>query len=203
MLTHAHSEHIGGMSSVLSNFRPRELWVSVNADTPPYLALLRIARQNGTVVRHLNAGDRLPWDGTAVQVLSPDAGYHPRDLPTNDDSLVLRIAYGKASVFAEGDAEHASEHTIAEGHPQPVTLLKVGHHGSNTSTSQDLLDALHPRAAVISCGLGNRFGHPRPQVLERLQAEGVRTARTDQMGAVQYLLQADGNIETHVLASNP
>lgn len=203
VLTHAHSDHIGGMASVLRNFRPRELWVSVDADTPPFLALLRIARQSGTVIRHLHAGDRLAWDGTGVQVLSPTAGYAPRDLPTNDDSLVLRIGYGRASVLAEGDAERSSEQVITAARAEPVTLLKIGHHGSNTSSSQELLDALHPCFAVISCGLGNRFGHPRLPVLQRLQSAGVRTARTDEMGAVQYLLRADGSIETHVIASHP
>ena len=203
VLTHAHSDHIGGMASVLRNFRPRELWVSVAADTPPFLALLRIARQNGIVVRHLHAGDRLGWDGTAVQVLSPAVDYQPHALPTNDDSLMLRIVFGQASVLAEGDAEHASEQAVADLHPEPVTLLKVGHHGSNTSTAQELLQQLQPCAAVISCGLGNRFGHPRLPVLQRLQAAGVRTARTDEMGAVQYLMRPDGSIETHVVASNP
>ena len=203
VLTHAHSDHIGGMASVLRNFRPRELWVSVDADTSPYLALLRIARQSGTAVRHLHTGDRLPWDGTSVQVLSPALQYEPHSLPTNDDSLVLRISYGRASVLAEGDAEHASEQAVADSHPEPVTLLKIGHHGSNTSTAPRLLELLHPCSAVISCGLGNRFGHPRLQVLQRLQAAGVRTSRTDEMGAVQYLMRPDGSIETHVIASNP
>ena len=203
VLTHAHSDHIGGMASVLRNFNPRELWVSVDADTPPFLALLRIARQRGTLIRHLHAGDRMTWDGTAVQVLGPAAGYVPHSLPTNDDSLVLRIAYGRASVLAEGDAEHTSEQAIVESRPLPVTLLKIGHHGSNTSTSQQLLQALHPCSAVISCGLGNRFGHPRLPVLQRLQAAGVRTSRTDEMGAVQYLMSPDGSLSTHVIASNP
>ena len=203
VLTHAHSDHIGGMASVMRNFHPRELWVSVDADTPPFLALLRTAKQRGTIIRHLHASDRLSWSGTAVEVLSPAPGYEPHRLPTNNDSLALRLVYGSASVFAEGDAEHASEHAISAAHPQPVTLLKVGHHGSNTSTTEELLEALHPRAAVISCGLGNRFGHPRPQVLQRLQAAGVRTARTDEMGAVQYLMHSDGSIDTHIIASNP
>ncbi len=203
VLTHAHSDHIGGMAAVLRNFRPRELWVSVDAGTPPFLSLLQLARDEGVAVRHLHAGDRLAWEGTTVQVLGPATTYRPEKLPTNEDSLVLRISYGKASVFTGGDAEHASEHGIAAAHPEPVTLLKAGHHGSNTSTSQELLEALHPRAAVISCGLGNRFGHPRMPVLKRLQALGVRTARTDEMGAVQYLLHADGSIQTDVLASNP
>ena len=203
VLTHAHSDHIGGMASVMRNFRPRELWISVDADTPPFLALERMARQSGIAIRHLHAGDVLPWDGTSMQVLSPLPTYQPHTLPTNDDSVVLRIAYGRASVLAEGDAEHVSERAMAMAHPASVTLLKVGHHGSNTSTAADLLDALHPCAAIISCGLGNRFGHPRLPVLQRLQAAGVRTSRTDEMGAVQYLMRSDGSIETHVIESDP
>jgi competence protein ComEC len=203
VLTHAHSDHIGGMLAVLRNFQPRELWLSVDSGSPPLQALLREAAARGIIVHHLHAGDRKEWGGTQIQVLSPSAAYVPRKLPTNDDSLVLRIDYGMASVLSEGDAEHLSEAAMMAGHLAPVTLLKIGHHGSNTSTSAEIIASLHPAAAVISCGLGNRFGHPRLPVLQRLQAAGVRTARTDHMGAVQYLLSADGRIQTHVLASNP
>ncbi len=203
VLTHAHSDHIGGMAAMMRNFAPRELWLSVDADTPPFRALVQLAKERGILVRHLHRGDGLVWSGTQIHVLNPAADYKPRKLPTNDDSLVLRIGYGRSSVLAEGDAEHPSEGGIASEGSGPVTLLKIGHHGSSTSTSDSLLQAMHPQCAVISCGLGNRFGHPRWNVLQRLQAAGVRTSRTDSMGAVQYLLHADGSIETHVLASNP
>jgi competence protein ComEC len=203
VLTHAHSDHIGGMLAVLRNFQPHELWLSVDADSPQLRALLQEAAAIGIAVRQFHAGDRKEWGGTHIQVLSPTANYLPKKPSTNDDSLVLRIEYGKSSVLSEGDAEHTSESAMLAAHLLPVTLLKVGHHGSNTSTSAEFIASLHPVAAVISCGLGNRFGHPRMEVLERLQASGVRTARTDDMGAVQYLLSADGRIETHVLASYP
>ena len=203
VLTHAHSDHIGGMAAVLRNVSPRELWVSVEPDTAPFRALLREAQRHGTRVRQLHRGDREAWDGTDVEVLGPAANYQPHRIPTNDDSLVLRIAYGRASVLAEGDAEHPWEADFAQTPQTPVTLLKVGHHGSNTSTSAEFLEAIHPAAAVISCGAANHFGHPRMAGLQRLQRAGVRTARTDNMGAVQYLLHADGSIETRVLASNP
>ncbi|AFL87332.1 ComEC/Rec2-related protein [Terriglobus roseus DSM 18391] len=203
VLTHAHSDHIGGMLAVLRNFQPHELWLSVDADSPALQALLREAARRKITVRHLHAGDTDNWGGTRLQILSPSATYAPKKTPTNDDSLVLRIDYGKASILSEGDAEHPSETAMVAARLSPVTLLKIGHHGSNTSTSAEIIAALHPTAAIISCGLGNRFGHPRMPVLQRLQAAGVHTARTDDMGAVQYLLSADGSIATHVLASNP
>jgi competence protein ComEC len=203
VLTHAHSDHIGGMSAVLRNFRPRELWLSIDFNEPRLQALLQEAMQRHIVIRRLHTGDSITWSGTHVQILSPSPNYQPRSTPTNDDSLVMRISYGLSSALAAGDAEHDSETAMLTNHVEPVTLLKVGHHGSNTSTSANLLAALHPSAAVISCGLGNRFGHPRIPVLQRLQAADVRTSRTDDMGAVQYLLHEDGRIDTHVLASNP
>lgn len=202
VVTHAHSDHIGGMTAVLRNFRPRELWVGVDAQTTSFHALMEEAARLGVAVRHVRVGDEMAWGGTQVRVLGPASGYLPKPMPTNDDSLVLRIGYGNASVLAEGDAERPSEHFLAGEAIGPVTLLKVGHHGSNTSTNAELFNMLHPRCAVISCGRGNRFGHPRMPVLQRLQAAGVQTSRTDNMGVVQYLMSADGIIETHVFASN-
>ena len=203
VLTHAHSDHIGGMAAVLRNFMPRELWVSVDADTPPFHQLMEFAHSHGIVVRHLYADDAVSWGGIAIRVLSPMRDYKPQSVPTNEDSLALELKYGSATVMAGGDAEHASESNIIGEHTGTVTLLKVNHHGSTTSTGEAFLNAVHPRYSVISCGLGNRFGHPRMPILQRLQAAGVMTARTDRMGAIQYLLHHDGSIEFHVLASHP
>ncbi len=200
-LTHAHSDHIGGMLAVLRNFRPRELWLSVDAGTPAFRALIHEATLQGITVRHMHAGDTAAWGGTSIRVLSPQPAYQPRKDPVNDDSLVLRIAYDKSSVLAEGDAERPSETVIATEDIGPVTLLKVGHHGSNTSSTDALIHAARPRAAIISCGRGNRFGHPRMPVLQRLQASHVLTARTDEMGATQYLLHNNGSFETNILSS--
>ena len=111
----------------------------------------------------------------------------------NDDCLVFTAAFGATSTLLEGDAERPAERRIAEEHPEAM-LLKVAHHGSASGTSADLLSTVHPRYAVISVGARNVYGHPRREVLERLQRAGVITYRTDEEGAISFYL--DGRTVT-------
>ncbi len=111
----------------------------------------------------------------------------PTERRDNDDSLALLIAYGDTSALLAGDLEKKMERFVATESPR-ADLLKVAHHGSATSTTPELLAAVHPRFAVISAGYQNSFGHPRKVVLDRLQAAEVRTYRTDLQGAVTFLL---------------
>jgi competence protein ComEC len=198
MLSHAHSDHMGGMPAVLRDFRPRELWISVEpGDSAALRALLKEAREQGITVRHFHAGDAFGWSDVRATVLAPEAEYSNAGSPVNDDSLVMRIDYGRSSVLLEGDAQAPSEAAmVAHGRAAPVTLLKVGHHGSRTSTNAGFLAAVAPRDAVISVGRHNTFGHPRGEVLGRLEAAHVRTFRTDWDGAETFLLGADGGIES-------
>jgi competence protein ComEC len=130
-----------------------------------------------------------------IQVLAPAPGYTNHGAPGNNDSLVLHLQYGRASVLLEGDAEAPSERAMLAAHAiSPVTLLKIGHHGSRTSTLPDLLAAAAPRDAVISVGRHNTFGHPSPGILARLGQAHVRSYRTDQFGLTQFLLTPDGTI---------
>jgi competence protein ComEC len=202
-LSHAHSDHMGGMPAVMRNFRPRELWVSIDPDSEAYRALLVEARQLGVVVRHFYAGAQLAWGGMQVTMLAPETGYTNPGEPVNDDSLVMRMQYGNSSVLLEGDAEAPSERAmLAHGRVAAVTLLKVGHHGSRTSTTQAFLDAASPKDAAISVGLGNTFGHPRYEVIERIAKTGSKLYRTDEFGLTTFLLGRDGGIHEVVGASN-
>ena len=202
VLTHAHSDHMGGMPAILRDFRPRELWISVPAHAQAFTDLLAEAAQLGITVRSLHAGDALPWGDEHIDVLSPEPAYTNPGTPKNDDSLVLRVRCRQSSLQLEGDAEAPSERAmLASGRLAPVTLLKVGHHGSLTSTTPDFLNALHPRQAVLSAGLGNHFGHPRPEILLRLAGANVRLARTDQFGLTTYLLDRDGHVTAAFAAS--
>lgn len=193
-LSHAHSDHMGGMAAVMRNFRPRELWVAVDPDSDAYRALLKEAAELHVVVRHLHAGDQTEWSGTKVKVLSPQNSYANTGEPANDDSLVMRVEYGKASVLLEGDAESSSEQAMLAYGLAPVTLLKVGHHGSRTSTTPEFFSALAPKDAVVSVGKGNTFGHPRMEVIERIAAGGTRLYRTDEFGLITFLIDQNGAI---------
>ncbi len=202
VLSHAHSDHMGGMPAVLRSFRPRELWVSIDPDSEAYRELLREATELGVTVRHMHAGDQVEWGEAKVHVLAPAPSYVNTGEPVNNDSLVLRMDYGKASVLLEGDAEAPSEQQMLLHSLQPVTLLKVGHHGSNTSTTQPFFDALAPKDAVVSVGAGNSFGHPRPEVIARVGATGTHLFRTDEFGLTTFLLDRDGSIHEKLGAWN-
>jgi competence protein ComEC len=198
-ISHGHSDHIGGMGAVLKDFRPRELWVGLLPPSPALESLIAEAHALGIeVVRHWE-GDEFELGGAKVQVLFP-----PRDWPTalepkNNDSMVLHVSYGGTSVLLEGDAEKAVERRIASLHHPRADLLKVGHHGSATSTTPEILAAVKPSFAVISVGFRTSYGLPKADVLARLQNSGVHVYRTDLNGAVTFYL--DGHTVTPWLAA--
>ncbi len=187
-LSHAHSDHMGGLPSVLRNFRPDELWVGNNPPIDAYKALLDEASMLGVHVRTLQAGDSAALGNAEINVLAPLTGYQPGTEPSNNDSLVLHVAYRGTSVLLEGDAEAPIEQGMLAENGLESTLLKVGHHGSITSTRPEFLARVGPQWAVISCGLHNRYGHPREEILAELQASHVRTFSTDIEGAVCFEL---------------
>jgi competence protein ComEC len=187
-LSHAHSDHMGGLPAILNNFHPAELWVGNNPRFGAYNALLDQAAALHIRLRTFRAGDALSFGSTQIIVLAPFRDYQPGSEPANNDSLVLHVAYGATSVMLEGDAEAPIEQDMLAEQGLASTLLKVGHHGSITSTRPEFLARVAPQWAVISCGLHNRYGHPRQEVLEELQAAQVRTFRTDINGATCFRL---------------
>jgi competence protein ComEC len=162
--------------------------VGNNPRVPVYNSLLDEAAGLHVRLRSLRAGDALSFGPTQIAVLAPFRDYQPGPEPTNNDSLVLHVTYGATSVMLEGDAEAPVEQAMLSEQGLQSTLLKVGHHGSVTSTRPAFLARVSPQWAVISCGLRNRFGHPRMEVLEALQAAKVRTFSTDIDGVACFRL---------------
>lgn len=187
-LTHAHSDHMGGMPAILNNFRPRALWVGNNPMIPEYRSLLALAQQEEIPVVRMTAGDRFLLGEMHVRILAPEANYQPGVRASNNDSLVMRVRYGQTAALLDGDAEAPVEEQMAATEPVAASLLKVGHHGSRSSTIPSFLAAVHPGYAVISVGRHNPFGHPRVSVLSELGDSHVRVYRTDTMGLCTFLL---------------
>lgn len=188
VLTHAHADHIGGMRAVITNFRPRELWVGPLPVSRQVIEMERATEQQDVATIRRAQGEKLDFGGAEISFLEP-----PRNAAiaggraSNNDSLVMKVTLGATSALLEGDAEKRIERDLAE-QDVAADVLKVGHHGSATSTNPELLAAVHPHFAVISVGFRSPFQHPRPEVLERLQAAHVLTYRTDTMGATSFLL---------------
>jgi competence protein ComEC len=187
VVTHPHADHLGGMPSVMANFHPRELWVSIDKPTGELASVVAQAERAGMKVSIKKEGDQIDFGGARFHVLAPGRDQVTGSMRPNDDCLVFTAALGATSALLEGDAERAVEDRIVGEHPEAM-LLKVAHHGSASGTSAALLSTVQPRYAVISVGARNVYGHPRREVLERLEHAGVRTYRTDEEGAVSFYL---------------
>ena len=142
---------------------------------------------------------RFAFGGAEIEVLAPFPDYVPNDTPKNNDSLVLRICYGRHSFLLTGDVERQIEREMLNANElQHSDVLKVAHHGSRTSSTQEFLDAVSPAFAVISDGFENSYGHPHAAVIERLEQHHAAILRTDQQGLTT--IRSDGRrltVETY------
>jgi competence protein ComEC len=183
VLSHPHPDHGLGLVSVLQELRADELWLPSTATEGDLLeTLLKTAGERGMKVRRLGTGDVIERGSVRFEVLHP--------LPTstfegNDGSLVLRLVFGEVSFLLPGDVEEQAENVLTSARLAPVTVLKVPHHGSRTSSGEPFIRQLAPRHAVISSGR-NRFGFPHASVVERLLGSGCRLYQTARDGAVTF-----------------
>ena len=175
--THPHADHIGGMQEVIEAFDVGEIYMPrVEHDTKTYENLLLAVQEKGLRVHTAKDGVSLMEEGgVSAQFVAPCADRY-KDL--NNYSAVLRLTYGDVSFLFMGDAEQESEEQITA--EVSADIIKLGHHGSSTSSSQAFLEAVSPAVAVISCGAGNSYGHPHEETLRTLDLLGIETYRTDQ-----------------------
>ena len=180
-LTHVHEDHAAGAGAVIKKFPVSEV-ITAGESKSDYAAVFGIAEENLPNLRAGHAGEVFDVDGVQVEIL-----FAPQVGTGNEISNVYRVRYGSVTFLITGDlVKEIEEQILREGVDVSSTVLKVGHHGSNTSSSEDFLRAVKPKCAVISVGYGNNFGHPRPEVLERLGSLPTKIYRTDQNGLIKF-----------------
>jgi competence protein ComEC len=191
-VTHPDLDHVGGALAVLRDLDPREVWEGVAVPPNTERAALRQAAiDEGIVWRTVYAGHTMTIGGVSVEIRHPRAPDWERQRTRNEDSLVLRLAYGDVEIWLTGDSGVEFEREISwPDDRRPLRVLKVAHHGSRSSSSEAFLDGLAPDVALISAGRSNLFGHPAPDVVSRLESRHAAIFRTDRDGAV--VLETDG-----------
>src|SRR6266704_2590355 len=189
---HGDGDHLGGLPAVVEAFPPElVLEPGEPLGRPLYLEFLAGVEASGARWHGARAGDRVEVDSVVLEVLSPDSLWLRLPLDVNDHGVVLRVRYGAVRLLFQADAGLPVEGRLA-GKVGRVDLLKVGHHGSRTATSDEWLDELAPREAVISVGRNNHYGHPAPEVLERLARHGITVFRTDRNGTITFSTDGHG-----------
>jgi competence protein ComEC len=186
-LSHAHEDHSGGLAALIADFRPREVWTGFTPQGPEWSAVHDKAVAVGARIMPLRAPSRFAFGGAQIEVLAPWPDYVPLEEPKNNDSLVMRIQFRNRGLLLTGDVERGIEQDMGYANElRPTDVLKVAHHGSRTSSTEEFLSAVQPAFAVISAGFENSYGHPHPTVLARLREHHATVLRTDLDGMVTF-----------------
>ena len=192
LATHAHADHIGGLSQVADNFTVGEaIFGHFPTGNLEFDRLVdKIARRR-VPVAEVSAGESFELEGIRIDVLWPPRPSHLPATSGNNDSIVLRLVFGSIAILLAGDIEQpAEEDLVRSGIDMRADVLKVPHHGSKTSSTVAFIDAVNPSYAVFSVGERSRFGHPSPEVVERYVARGTRVLQTGRNGTITF--ETDG-----------
>lgn len=186
--THPDEDHCGGLAGVLAQYPAEHVYSSVTEySTKIFSNVAKYASEQGHPIEVPGTGDTWTLGSAVVTVIGPVGTYSD----PNNGSLVLRVDYGETSFLFTGDMEQKAEADLmASGANVRADVLKVGHHGSPTSSSEALLEAVGASVAVVSVGEGNDYGHPSADVLARLEALGAKVYRTDELGEI--IVTSDG-----------
>ncbi|MGH7650312.1 MAG: DNA internalization-related competence protein ComEC/Rec2 [Gemmatimonadaceae bacterium] len=193
VLSHPHNDHVGGAASVLSALHPESYWDAAFAGgAETYIASLATAAKENIEWHRVHPGDSVRVDGVTISFLAPDSAWTVGLKDPNLASTIALVQYGMVRFLLVGDAERAEEDWLIARHASDLhaDVLKVGHHGSSTSSSDEFLAAVRPELAVISVGAGNMYGHPSADVIRALSRTGAEVLRTDEAGTV--VVRTDG-----------
>jgi competence protein ComEC len=193
ILSHPHTDHVGGASTVIGALHPARYFDAAFAgDADAYRASLVRAREAGTAWQRVHPGDSLVVDDIVFRFLGPDSAWTAGLSDPNLASTIVLVRAGAIRALLVGDAEQPEEDWLLRryGDSLHADVLKVGHHGSSTSSSDPFLDAVRPEIALVSVGLGNSYGHPSPAVMANLAARGAQVLRTDRLGTI--VVSTDG-----------
>jgi len=183
--THPHDDHMGGMYDVITSFEIGTVIIPDSRDGDItanwYVKLMKELKTGDYKVRYAQEGDIFNIEDATMKVLSAETDVSN----TNNYSIVLKVSFGSIDMIMTGDAETEIEEKILNsGENIDAEILKVGHHGSDTSNSEEFLDAISPNYALISCGIGNKYEHPIKEIMERLEERNIDVYRTDESGTV-------------------
>ena len=195
IVSHCHSDHAEGIIAAIKNIYVQHLYLpKASADNEIYRELMKAAHQNGTKVHVVDSPTALNFNSGLKIEMYPTGENALLSDDENDKSLLVRVSYGETDCYFTGDMPKAEEYgLVASGYVMPAEILKIAHHGSDTSTSEIFLDAVSPGYAVISVGEDNAYGLPSDAVLERL--DGVNILRTDENGDIMITARKNGNIK--------
>ncbi|WP_252235616.1 ComEC/Rec2 family competence protein [Clostridium sp. CH2] len=190
LATHPHEDHIGGMTSIINNFEIGEFYApKVNHTTKTFENMIKALQNKGIKLTAPTVGDTLNVGNATLQFLAPNSATY-QDM--NNYSIVCKLRFGNTSYLFTGDAESLSEGEIlAKQLDISADVLKLGHHGSHSSTSQAFLNKINPRYAIVSCGKDNDYGHPHQKTIDKLNKKGIEILRTDVSGTI--ISTSDGN----------
>lgn len=180
--THPHEDHIGSLDAIINHFDVDAVYMpKIMHTSKTFEDVLDAVANKGLKIKSPSPGDTIDFNGLEIEVLGPQREY--KDF--NNNSIVLKVNAGETAFLFTGDAEETAEKDILQaGGNLQADVLKVGHHGSSTSSSQAFLQAVKPKYAVISVGVGNSYHHPEEEALQRLQSIGAEIYRTDLQGNI-------------------
>lgn len=190
--THPHEDHIGGLPKIIERFEIGEVYMpDATATTRIFETLLNTISEKGLEINAVQGKvDILSEDGLKFYTLAPNSESYES---LNDYSVVSKVVYGDFSAIITGDSQKTSEREMIEsGEDLSATLLKVSHHGSTTSNTDDFLEAVNPEYGIISVGADNSYGHPHKEILERLEEHQIEVMRTDELGTIKVVSDGSG-----------